>query len=686
MKRTLLTLLAALVLGTSYDSGTHNDTRSHYDRQAHYDGGTHYDAPGVAAEVTYGASPLNSNGITSKADVPSTVAEPTFAWYGWDKLNIDGSTETLSEAGDPAAQDTPFCPDGDFSDITDSGDPASVSCITAQRFDGSADDFTGADILNLDNDISFCALARPSVINNTIAGRVHTDGDGYVLATEGNGFPELRAEVGASFSETLVATDIIKQWAFICVTMDIDGNAIVYLNGVAGSAVAMPAGNKFSATGFAIGQDAGGTYPNANADIAFVLAWDGTILTPQEVKDMSWHVMGLTPTTGGGVNTYTNAGASAQLVDAHIEEFSAGWAKIGGHSATRPDGAETPGGYIPIVSLTNRLPYTLDLTNWTANGGAGVVTCGVTSPKLYRDRNICTVEDDDGAGAEYVHTTLDMTSLVTGDRVTLTVAGRTASAQQGLDVIMTEQTTCGTPVVHNFTAQSIISTEWHVFFYTFLVSDGDCTDLLIQVCPVDFGADCATTSETSIAYVAPLGLVWGASGVAAPAISPNAFSAETNGATAAYGDDVLIYDISAPPLDSSGNIVKTTTLSLDLLTGGIAGFASSATMLNLSDGSSALSELTFLGNEVVRMVDSGGLSNSKSSVVFVWGTNTIFDAEFNYSSDNYDLIQDNTSLVTASTALTSPTALDELAVGCDEAGAAQVAEGFWVQNVEVRRK
>lgn len=686
----LLALTAAVaVLGlTGLDMG--RDASRDIDTP--YDQYTAYDAPsgsaGGASLTTVFNAPLSSNGITAAEYAPSGFTAPTFLWLASDPTNDQLSAETFTKNGDPTEVDSPWCPSGDFSDLT-----SGVNCMRAMRFDGTGDSYSNSnDIFELDNDMTLCALVKrdadDTAVNNVYLSKYdNTGGKGWLMRSVSSG--AWSAVVNRDVGTIQVSQNTgykFGEWVLNCLSIDLDGDLILRTNAVGADNEPVPTGDGTNTEDFLIGDGTFSTDTEFQGDIAFVIGWDGTNLSDSQVKEWTWYALGLGTTTGHSVASYTTADSAGSTcwVDGQLVEYSENMPKIGCTTAPLLTETGTETNMAFQADYTNSLTYTRDLSNWTETG-TGVVTCSQSETPYLDGRTTCLVADDSASVAEYMSLTISP-AMSTNDRYTLCIAARSAEGGDvGIDVAISGATggAC-TPWTDNVSARSVDETKWHFITTTVgTVDDGDCTDLTIDIGVVQAGGDFTDVSETGSAYVVPVGFYVGSSASIA-VLCPQVFSSENTGSASSFGDDDLSYTISSPVVTAGGAWVDGASMMFDVQYHD-DDITRSPVLLNVNDGSTSnYIEVQEIANNTYRLLDNNDFNIITSGARTVTtGTVYTIKATLNYSSDAYELFENDTSLGTASDSLASPSGLTTINVGADDAGAVQSEDTIFIGNVKV---
>lgn len=631
---------------------------------------------------------LDRNGVTDATDIPTGFATPDVVWFGFDPTNDQVSSATFTITGTDAAGDTPFCPAGAYSDLTDSGDPASASCMESRVFAGAQRyDSDDANALNLDNDITVCALARHTLDADAsvIAARRDNSGDflGWHLFIDGSGRCSAYVDGSTGTATSIFSDDVDFSWVMCCGAFDISGNVVAYLNGQAAAGVDMSSiGTITSTSPLRIGTSGGGAYPY-DGDIAAIWGWESLLSTANILK-FTRHVMGIREDNDSAIYSTTNDGPTSCWVDGMLEEYGDDFMKIGCESPPGITSAGSYGGVITQVALINSNPYTRDLSSWTGVGTAPVSCAQAATP--FRDgRTTCLVTDDDVTAVEGVAQALDITSLSTGSKITVCVAARSDSGTKGIDLMWEENTTCGSPTTRAFDSQAL-TTDWQMYTFTSAVADGTCTNIDLTIQPVSDAGDSMTdVAETGAMYMVVPQITLGAGN----SVCPVGYSGETAGSAQNFGDETIIGAVVSPAVDGSGEFTGTThfyatvTLPYD-------GFVNSNQLLVIDDGgSSDFVRLQYASTPTVSFddtaVSSAQSSITSSALTMVAGTAYTIKASINYTTDTAELFVNDVSKGTDSGTWDSPTGVSQINFGASTFGTAQSQAGFFLKNIKITR-
>jgi len=633
---------------------------------------------------------IDSNGVTSATDLPSTLGTPDIIWFGWDPTTNNGSAGgTFTAAGAPGSVDSPFCPDADFSDISDSGDPSSTSCLAAKSFDGTNDyyEITGSswDGDEENEDLSACVVHRPNEVAaaaNAILGNTDDgDGDGWYLAYHGTLGTRIMVESDSPATVTDDEASLYQgTWAISCGTIDEDGNIISYMNSKASGASGHPAGNVTSSDALRIGASGTSRY---EGDIVAAYVWDDTVLTSTQVDTFVTYWMGLAPGPGGTFTTYASShisdGNTCCWTDAttpKLECFADNWPMIGCGVPPGLTGAGSTGGMISVTSETNRLKNSRDVSaSWAEAGTVIGATSTANSP--FRNNThlpVTLLEDNDGGAAEYLSQGIDMTSLDTGDDVVGVLYVRSGSGSSGFDWRFREETG-GACAAGNYDLDAVATTTtWSTHIFSHTVQDGDCESLIIYAGPVSGAhpADFANVAQTGTAYA--LFQVFFDRDHMPPIYIETGTSAATGG-----GTYLLWSNTAGDLLASAADFEK---ISVD--------YTLACTTHQYSAGHTYM---YYHVDNYIRITTAGALQwidfGSTNALVvaapsFTTGTAATLRINADWGSDLYYMYQDDTEKDSSSNADAPNAGANDLSIGAYSTGAGELT-GAFLKNFKITR-
>jgi len=591
----LLGLLALLLIGGGYGARWKSDYRSRIVN------GIHYIAE-VGGLVTLFDAPLNTNGM--EAADPATswpvpgVAAPDVAWWGDDPTGSGGkTTHAFTAHGTPASIDTPFCPDGSWSDITS-------GCMAAMRFDGTNDYYTsdsngvGAPS---NSDFTVCALFRghSNASDSTMAGNREGNaaGEGWAMqARDAASAVNLRveAEIDDGTSQNAdqnVDGAIEYQWQLGCGAFDISVGITPYLHATADTQRALvgaisPVGEPMS-----VGSDDANANP-FDGDIAAVFVWTSTLLDATDMTELYEYFTGILDTKGAPV-AYTNTGPQCCWVDGQIECYGDDWPMIGCELPPGVTGAGSPAsGFYSGELLTNALPYSRDLDSWT---DVNTPTPTATSTDLFRDgRSTYKITDNDGTKTEWIYSIVDIAALDAADKVQACVYAKGSDGAQQYTMRFQEATGAGCASTNDDKNQAITAT-WSMYEHTHTVADGDCEDINLLITPADTAS--ASTGDAEMVVQVFLDQDW----------CPPLYI-ETAAAAVQAGGDADQYNCAG--IVAGGTIKTPFTVSFDYTPGRAFGATSQQLWVIKGAGNNYLgSYVATNGRIYVNGNDAGGAEN-----------------------------------------------------------------------------
>ena len=672
MRRLLLALLAVTALGAgAYDAA--DDTSHPYD--AHLVSAV---SDGVAGgeTVVFNAA-LSHNGIEPALTASSVAGlpAPDLQWWASDPLGAGGDTShTWTATGSPALRNTPYCPDGDYSDVT------ATNCIKAREFTGSQSYLSPLGAFDPNSgDFTICWVSQGGenvAAAKALAGTFFTPGftiyqvttDSFRVYVENDSVPGTYAAIND------VKTD--SGWGIYCATYDEDGGAgglVGYANGVADATTGVVAGGSMTMSTEKIcigaGDNGAGTCSaQATSRIAAFFAWYSKFSADQ-VADFSDTWMGVFADGDVHPSVRTNVGPTCCWIDGAIDCFSDNHAKIG---CTEPPGhaaAATPtGGYFSQISYTNSVLYSRDLsTGWTDIPGAGVEACAQSATPFRDSRVTCRMTDDDAGNVEALSQAIDVTALDTSDTIMVCVYAYDPSGTV-LDLQVDESGVCGGSSI-DFAAKTI-DTSWTAYEWTHTLADGTCTTATYKLSPADWAAAANTGTAHAVVqvyldqdYCPPTYIETGASAVAAGADTLR-FPDSTG---ALSGPWVVSFDYAPFYVPATNAIVQ-------YLFGWDDGAAAGVLMAKQA-GTPA----------PVQGYISGGWDLSDTTPGLAEGVYSSVSMDGNFDTDVYHLSIGGVVQDTSTTARTAPPAIDQVAVGVvySASPAGQSVGGAAIKNVRI---
>lgn len=636
---------------------------------------------------TYFDAPLSKNGLTvanpsSSWSVPG-VAAPSVVWWGDDPTGSSGySTHTFTQSGSSSEYNTMFCPDGSHDDITS-------GCMNARAFpsdtvyyesdtDGIAN--PGSD------DFSVCvALVTPSTDAGTVVShREGPAGEGWSLLVDADSYaPRFIVENHAANQDTVNYNDTdIKagNWAILCGTYDADGNLNAYLNGIADGTPTASSGGVVNVTGepLVIGAREVDYAIDYEGAILFVMYWD-SLLDATDTVELVEAFSGILDTKGAPV-TFTNVGPLCCMIDSKLRcvqdqmplmgcELPPGWSAGAGSPSS---------GTLLHASITNSVPYSLDLDSWT-DVGTPVPTATSTDLFECTSRQTYRITDNDAGAVEGVQSAaVDITSLDTADKVQICVYAKDSSGTK-LDLQVTEQTGGGCAnTTTNFAAKTI-DTTWTHYEWTHTLDDGACTELLVKLSPTDWG----TVAETGSAEVVVQ--------VHKDTTRCVPFYVHTEAAAVSAAAGILNYDVSGN--SNLTTIADGTTFSVDFTPYNAS--SPSEAYWTLTDSATAMDYYYIQwtsGNDI--QVTAASTEDAGPSLLFnLTGTwtptvGTTYTHEVGIVSSGASFAIDGVPQAgTNATLTTDPNSLDKLCIGslCAVLGIEVPAGYGWYQNFTVTK-
>jgi len=674
-------------------------TSSHYDKgelvRPHYDkGGAHYDSPDAGWNPKF-VLPLSSNGVTGVSDLPSSVPAPDVLWMAYDhltNLGTDGGTFAV-ESGTAPEIDTPFCPDGDYSDLTDSGDPASKSCLTARTFD-AGDVYVGAGLGDAGTgDWSGCVIMRPDRTDpggiRGVAGCDTNDANNYGWSIRYRNIwgPYANHKTASGNTAEFVYKVVAGNWVIACVSAAAAGNMKFQQNYTDGGTTAMPGGDASSATGLRIGRTYGTGATGIMADIVGLWWWDNVELSDAQKDAFVSYWSGLVSTDGDIPTNVSSDGNFCCWADGKIECWSDDFAVIGCEVQPGLTGAGSEGGYYASQSWTNSFLNSRDLSaSWSENGTAIGATSTANSP--FRDgvTTVTLVEDDAAGASENIYQAVDITALGTGDKVSLLIAARSDSGTKGLDVRFSESVGGGCGASDTDKEAVAITTSWSTQIFHHTILDGDCTSLTVLVAPVSGAhpADFATAAETGALY-GLYQIFLDTEGNTAPAI----YIETGSGSTASSGKNVLAFDGTMSALQPGAAAKERYYVDFTPAVSSVfpPTGASNGTLFEAYESGVTtfwVLEVLPTGSPSFRWWETNN-SITDATPAFAQGTTGTWMAEADYGLDEYELFKDDVSQGTDTTA-SAPVTLDSLYIGNTGTGASDATtKGGFIKNVKIER-
>lgn len=491
--------------------------------------------------------------------VPSGIPAPAVEWWADDHLGAGGITShAFTAVGSTEEVDTPFCPDGSWSDL-------SSGCLKARHFDGANDAYT-ADSAAIGvcgtGDCSFFAVIRldDNSANDTVASNIDVGNEGWKLHRQTNScrlFVEESGGTNASDIATVTGGD--SEWLMCGGSLSNSGNVTAYGNGDAGTPSAGPGGNVISNTErLTIGALRTGTATFALGDIVVFMFWN-QLLTDAHFRSLFNAFAGIDDSKGSAV-TFTNSLAPEGFYGSPpvLWSFSDDWPLIGNVVPPGLTGAGSPADGVMINdAATNSILYSRDIDTggWTSLGGLTIDCSPGSWPQIFGDnRTVCRLEDSNPGVSQHMHQTVDITALGTGSGMAVCVYAGADDESQAIDISISEQTGVGcTPSDHDMVGESIASTGTMVGLVT-TVSDGDCEEVEIHVAPV---VDHDVGSQQGHAYPIVM-FVQNWTGDECPGWY---IETEASGVTAGDGE---LYADATNITDATGMIVDGTTISIDV--------------------------------------------------------------------------------------------------------------------------
>jgi len=632
-------------------------------------------------------APLDRNGIDpgtagiTAAMLPSEIPVPDVQWWGGDPTGASGITShAFTATGAPVEVDTPFCPDGDFSDLTAS------NCLKAMQFSGTnqyynSDDNDVGDIAA--GDFSACAIYRSADgANGVLTGNkegASCSGEGWSLSLTTTTSVSWTHEDHAANSGVATWNTSIPgtSWAISCGTFDYDGNRSAFVNGIidddeAGVGDVIDTANE----PLSVGACNDGNVEYAGA-IAAVFTWD-SLLTDAQILDFSEHWQGVLTTTGANPTTRTNTGPTCCWIDGLIECFSDDWMKVGCEIPPNVTGVGTPAaGYFAQPSYTNALPYSRDLSNGWSEVGTSVTCAQATTP--FRDgRTTCIVDDDDAGAFEFVRRQTAGHGLSNGDKIQVCAYAR-ADSSQTFDFQMAELggVCAGGTQTYGYDAHTV-DTSWKEYEWTHTITDDTCTSVRFDLLPHDVADGVAGTGHVYFVVQS-----FNDQDYCPPTYIETEASAVTAGQTA----DIMS---AADPVTSGGAIRGQLIVEFDY-----APFSNDHTansyLLELSDNSASDRLLLFVsGTEKIYFYAvSGGAGGAYliESAAQTWtaGTFKHLRLQINYETDTHTMWIDGAVAGTSTTAKLSPVGITDINIGSDMVETQQGLHGGAIKNVKVWR-
>lgn len=331
-------------------------------------------------------APLHTDEIGPGVWAVQGPPAPTGCWWGDDPAGsgtVTAGTWTLTSA--TSAVESPFG--------TSAGD-----YIGARRFDTN-DYYTNDDssVGNLDSDLSVIAVVAHRATASATISKADVADDGWEMFSDGTGNFDVYVENDAGTNATSTKAAVLSDgsWNTMGFSLDLDGNLIAYLNGVAGNTAVTPAAPITITNAMVVGAIRGGVLYKAKADIALICWWEGTILSGTAHAAIHNALSSMSASTGPDI-VYTRATTGmpgAPDATGQYHAFGAGLA------------APTPNGTSVEGARTNYALNFLDKSALTVVGDAVVTVNTASGPwSVYAGgAEADTLSDDndtDGGGAD----------------------------------------------------------------------------------------------------------------------------------------------------------------------------------------------------------------------------------------------------------------------------------------------
>jgi hypothetical protein len=640
---------------------------------------------GTASLTVFYAPQTDAGPDPSEGLNVATITTPEREWFADDPLGSGSATTFTSctASGSPGSRSTPLCYSGNFSDVTSTSD-----CLQSKTFDGSSDLYScGNEGDAGSDDFSVCVVFNPASTTNgdTIIAKQDTvSSHGWKIYFSGNKcYLSLTTSGSTASSGNASLTLDLNSWNVCCGTIDADGNIYAYQNGEQGAAVSgTPAGTYTTSDSLTLGSGAGGVNLYEGA-IAYGVTWaSGTVLSAAEIDDFTEHVLAVLDTISSPA-TFTDTGPIYCMVDGKLEKWGDNNPAHGCEIPAGQSGAGSPtdGGLFAATSLTNIIPYSLDLsTGWTEVGTA--VTCS-HSKGMFRDTNltVCKVDDNDGGNEEFAYQAIDMSSWSNGDDLVLCVWALADDGSQVFDTMFGELTGGGCSNTGYHKSDQAISTTFTAYEFDHTIVDDDCDSMQIRLYPWAKESGVANPAATGHGYYVvgvyhdqdwcpPTWILTGASAVSA-------------------GDQRLSYDISSSNIvNGSGDLVNEFQIYFDW-TPTRSTVEATTTLWQIDDGtdSQRLKLEINTSKNLLWTTTPGGTDITTDAITISAGTTYVIKFVGDYTNNSHSITVDGAGPGnnTSSTARNSPTGLSDLRVGHARGGGSQFPGGATYSEITVDR-
>lgn len=662
-----ITVFWVYLCSAPHDTGPQYETVFH-DAQMFDSVNPHYDA--LLLRLVFDG-PQGANGIdpgtAGIGALPGDIPAPTVQWWNADPLGSSGVTShVFAAAGTPGSADTPFCPTGDHSDLSSGCMTAAVLSADTVYYSTAAVDDVG---IHHATDLTICSAWNQrgdQASNHVLFGlldQVSAEGVRGSALGSGTQFYCYATTSGGGVTSN-VAKNCVGAWCLACCSVDYGTSVTAYLNGTSGTPSGWAAGTVETPQALVVGgRQLNLADSEVTGRVAFQLAWDQALTSSQ----LDAFYGGFIGALDGGLRydlSYANTGPTSCWIDGMLEGFGDDFLRKGCEmppgTAQAGDGSDCP--FIQ-ATLTNSLTYSrLLTTGWTAVGTSVVST---STASWFRDgRQLYKITDDDGASHEYLHQTVAKGGATTA-AIVVTAATESGSGTVTIGVEETTGGTCSTPAETTTTVATSTSVTTSLYAVTF--ADANCTDVRINVYPVDTSAGVSATGHAA----ATVELYHDADYQPASYI-------ETEAAAVSAGDDVPEYAVSNPLVDASGSMAGQYRIEVDVTRYHTSGAGSgNEYVLSLSDGTTNNRFLLFTDNsaEMNWFTAPGGQDITTTTLSWMPGTQKRLVFVGSYDTDVWTLSSDGVVVGSSTTARASPTGLSEMQIGSANTGSYQPKAG-----------
>jgi len=620
---------------------------------------------GIGGRTVFHAA-LPRNGMGAWDDLPANFPTPAHVWLGSAPTNdsVTGTTEFTSN-GSPASIYSPLASDGGWDDITNG--------MVANRFTGSGTYYDSWDDIGDPGtgDFTVCAITRGGTSGVYTAKRDSASGDGWALFPNSTVCSFLADDGSVSRLASSTATISSNAWGLCCGRITASGAAVqACMNGSCGTTAGTVGTVNVSRAWMVGGQFE--THASLwTGDLVGVWLWSSALTDAQMATLAAW-VEGIHDEKGA-TPTFSNTGPTCCWVDGQIECFSDDFPRKGCEIPPGLTGGGSPAtcAYHAQPSVTNSIIQSIDLhTTWTTSNA----TVATSTASWYGDgRQQYKAVDADGTNAGYITQTLAKTA--TGTTSALCVCAATESSTGNVAMSYQETTGggCSSPAeVFPAALSFATSTAAKCGCAGVTYADANCTNVVIKLYPTDaVGASQGHAAMTAEVFKAQTWI---------PSID---VPTTTAGVTA--GADLLSY--AATGIVTGGYLSGRYFIDMTYMPF-IADYVNLQTLLQMDNGTANQRTLAYIdASEKWSFFTVPGGATDIAGGVFALTPGTSYRArwDLNYDSDKYQLLVDNVSQGTSTTARSNPSGQTTIRIGADSTPNLAYVPNACLQDVKIVR-